>query len=146
MITISVVTALRRDHNLKGHTESGLDVGHSAERIVEIMLQLIFYVGAPLANTGLGVANEIFHDRGIQVQPYGIYDPNEGPEDLYCRGLATRQQVMGDQPRGNFDPQDKVRDWQRYALEYLWALILRNPAGTSGRWFLLRLVDLGINP
>ena len=29
LITMSVITALRRDDNLKGHIESGLDVGHS---------------------------------------------------------------------------------------------------------------------
>ena len=57
LITISVITALRRDDNLKGHIESGLDVGHSAERIVEIMIQLLYYVGAPMANTGAAANN-----------------------------------------------------------------------------------------
>ena len=124
LITISVITALRRDDNLKGHIESGLDVGHSAERIVEIMLQLLFYVGAPIANTGLRVAYDVFKQRDIKVQPLRIYDPSEDPEDLYRRGLATQREVMGDQPVGNFDPQDEVdRDWQRYALEYLWGSV-----------------------
>ncbi len=124
LITISVITALRRDDNLKGHVESGLDVGHSAERIVEIMLQLLFYVGAPIANTGLRVAYDVFKERGIKVQPLRIYDTSEEPEDLYRRGLATQREVMGDQPLGNFDPQDEVdRDWQRYALEYLWGSV-----------------------
>lgn len=128
LITISVITALRRDDNLKGHIESGLDVGHSAERIVEIMVQLLFYVGAPIANTGLRVAYDVFKERGIKVQPYLIYDPSEDPEDLYRRGLATRQQVIGDQPEGDFDPDDEVdRDWQRYMLEYLWGSVWPRP-------------------
>ncbi len=47
LATISVITVLRRDDNLKGHIHSGLDVGLTAEHIVEVMLQLIFYVGGP---------------------------------------------------------------------------------------------------
>ncbi len=69
LATISIITVLRRDDNLKGHIHSGLDVGLTAEQIVEVMLQLIFYTGAPIANTALRIACDVFKERGIQAAP-----------------------------------------------------------------------------
>ena len=102
LATISIIAALRRDDNLKGHIHSGLDVGLSPEQIVEIMLQLIFYTGAPIANTALRIANDVFKERGLKVNPIRAYDTNEDPEVLYQRGLAKRREVMGDNFRGDF--------------------------------------------
>ena len=128
LATISIITVLRRDDNLKGHLHSGLDVGLSAEQIVEIMLQLIFYAGAPIANTALGVANTVFEERGIQVNPYRVYDKTEDPEELYRRGIATRQEVMGESGVDGTDQGDEVdRSWDRYSLEYLWGSVWTRP-------------------
>ena len=87
LATISIITVLRRDDNLKGHIHSGLDVGLTAEQIVEVMLQLIFYTGAPIANTALRIAYDVLKERGIQVNPYRVYDSKEDPEELYRRGV-----------------------------------------------------------
>jgi 4-carboxymuconolactone decarboxylase len=128
LATISVITVMRRDDNLKGHLHSGLDVGFSAAQIVEALLQLIFYVGAPIANTALELAYVVFKERGIQVHPYRVYDPAADPEVLYRRGLATRRQVLGDDPDGEFDAGHEVdRAWERYLLEYLWGSIWTRP-------------------
>jgi 4-carboxymuconolactone decarboxylase len=128
LATISIITVLRRDDNLKGHIHSGLDVGLTAEQIVEVMLQLIFYVGAPIANTALRIANDVFNERGVQVTPYQVYNPNEAPEVLYQRGLAKRREVMGETFAGDFEAGDKVdRDWERYLLEYLWGAVWTRP-------------------
>jgi 4-carboxymuconolactone decarboxylase len=119
---------LRRDDNLKGHLHSGLDVGLSPEQIVEIMLQLIFYTGAPIANTALNLANEVFKERGLKVDPIRAYDTSEDPEVLYQRGLAKRREVMGDDFRGDFQPGDELdQDWERYTLEYLWGSVWTRP-------------------
>ena len=45
MSTISVISALRRDDNLRGHVESGLDVGFTPTEIVEMIIQIFYYVG-----------------------------------------------------------------------------------------------------
>jgi 4-carboxymuconolactone decarboxylase len=128
LATISIITVLRRDDNLKGHIHSGLDVGLTAEQIVEVMLQLIFYVGAPIANTALRVANDVFKERGVRVTPYQVYNPNEAPEVLYQRGLAKRREVMGETFAGDFEAGDEVdRDWERYLLEYLWGSVWTRP-------------------
>lgn len=128
LVTISIITVLRRDDNLRGHILSGLDVGLTPEQIVEIMLQLIFYTGAPIANTALGIANSVFEERGIQVDPYRVYDTKEAPEELYRRGLAKRREVMGDGAAGNFLDGDEVdQDWERYLLEYVWGSVWTRP-------------------
>ena len=128
LATMSTLVALRRDDNLHGHLLSGLDVGLSAEQIVEMMLQLIYYVGAPMANTALLLANDVFNERGIQVNPYRVYDTQETPEDLYRRGLAKRAEVLGATAGKGFDKDEAVdRDWERHLLEYLWGSIWTRP-------------------
>ena len=128
LATISVITVLRRDDNLKGHLHSGLDVGLSPEQIVEIMLQLIFYTGAPIANTALGIANDVFKERGLKVSPYQVYDATESPDELYQRGLAKRIEVMGEGASANFLKDEEVdQDWERYLLEYVWGSVWTRP-------------------
>ena len=116
--TISVIAALCRDDNLKGHVASGLDLGLSPEQIVEIMIQLIFYTGAPIATTAMRVAHDLFEERGSQVQPTLAYDTAQDPDELYRRGLAQREAVLG----------DVDRDWERYMVEYLWGAVWTRPA------------------
>ena len=139
MATISIIAVLRRDDNLKGHIESGLDLGLSPAQIVEIILQIFFYAGAPIGTTALDIANNVFQERAIVVQPYRVFDPTEDPEELYRRGLAKRQEVLGDvtiagAAAGNdagdtadnaADPVDD--DWERYLLEYLWGSVWPRP-------------------
>lgn len=128
LATISIITVLRRDDNLKGHVHSGLDVGLTPEQIVEVMLQLIFYTGALIANTALRIAYDVFKERGIPVSPYQLYNPKEYPEELYRRGLARRREVMGETFTADFDAGDEVdRDWERYLLEYLWGSVWTRP-------------------
>lgn len=128
LATISIITVLRRDENLKGHIHSGLDVGLSAEQIVEVMLQLLFYAGAPIANTALRIAYDVFKERNISVTPYHVYDTTEDPEASYRRGIAKRREVMGETFVGGFDGGDEVdQDWERYLLEYLWGSVWTRP-------------------
>lgn len=128
LATISIITVLRRDANLIGHLHSGLDVGLSPEKIVEIMLQLIFYTGAPIANTGLGLANDVFKERGLTVAPVRVYDSSEEPEQLYQRGLSKRREVMGESFQGDFQEGDEVdQAWERYTVEYIWGSVWSRP-------------------
>ena len=129
LATISVIAALCRDDNLKGHVASGLDLGLSPEQIVEIMLQLIFYTGAPIATTAMRVAHDVFEERGIQVQPTIAYDTAQAPDELYRRGLAQREAVLGEVTMNNSAGADDVdRDWERYMVEYLWGAVWTRPA------------------
>ena len=125
MATISVIAALRRDDNLKGHIESGLDVGFSPSQIVEIILQTFFYVGAPIGTTALDIANRVFEERNLAVDPIQVFDPREDPEELLRRGTAKREEVLGVLPASNGIAVDE--DWDRYLLEYLWGSVWTRP-------------------
>jgi 4-carboxymuconolactone decarboxylase len=145
MATISIITVLRRDDNLRGHVHSGLDVGLTAEQIAEIMLQLLFYTGAPIANTALRIAYDVFKERGLQLSPYRVYDPQEDPEALYQRGLATRREVMGETFAGDREAGDEVdRDWERYVLEYVWGSVWTRPGLDTPSRCLVTLTALTV--
>ncbi len=125
MSTISVISALRRDDNLKGHVESGLDVGFTPTEIVEMIIQIFYYVGAPIANTALGIANSVFEERGLNVEPIQVFDIDEDPESLLERGQAKRLEVMGDTGPGSEALVDQ--EWDQYLLEYLWGSVWTRP-------------------
>jgi 4-carboxymuconolactone decarboxylase len=125
MSTISVISALRRDDNLKGHVESGLDVGFTPAEIVEMIIQIFYYVGAPIANTALGIANSVFEERGLTVEPIRVFDVDEDPESLLERGRAKRWEVLGDVRLVSDFQVD--RDWDQYLLEYLWGSVWTRP-------------------
>ena len=125
MSTISVISALRRDDNLKGHVESGLDVGFTPTEIVEMIIQIFYYVGAPIANTALGIANSVFEERGLTVEPIQVFDINEEPESLLERGRAKRLEVLGDVGPGSVAAVDL--EWDQYLLEYLWGSVWTRP-------------------
>ena len=74
---------------LKRHIERGLNVGLTPEEIVEVFIQLTFYVGVPAVETATRTTKEIFEEQGIQ------FTPNQSVESLYQRGLGTHQEHMG---------------------------------------------------
>ena len=125
MATISVIAALRRDDNLKGHVESGLDLGFTPSEIVEMIIQIFFYVGAPIGTTALDVANRVFEERGLTVEPVRVFDPNESPEALLERGRAQRLEILGDLTPAGPEPVDA--EWDQYLLEYLWGSVWPRP-------------------
>ena len=129
MATISIISVLRRDDNLKGHVESGLDLGFSAEQIVEMILQIFFYAGAPIGTTALAIANDVFKERGITVQPYRVFDTTEDPAELERRGRAKRQEVLGDLAVTDSHTETDAVDvaWDHYLLEYLWGSVWSRP-------------------
>ena len=104
MATISVIAALRRDDNLKGHIESGLDVGFSPAQIVEMIIQIFYYVGAPIGTTALDIANRVFEERGLSVEPIRVFDAAEDPEALLRRGSGPET----GSPRRSFSRQRRA--------------------------------------
>ena len=67
--TASALMALGQLPLLKRHIERGLNVGLTPEEIVEVFIQLTFYVGVPAVETAMRTANEIFEEQGIQFTP-----------------------------------------------------------------------------
>lgn len=127
IVTIASLAVLRRDENLRGHILSALDVGLTPEEIVELMLHLLFYVGAPITNTALIVADEAFKQRGLNLTPARVYDPTEDPQALYERGLAIRSRLFPDLPTPPETASEPQKAFDRYVLEYLWGSVWSRP-------------------
>ena len=78
--TVSALMALGQLPLLKRHIERGLNVGLTPEEIVEVFIQLTFYVGVPAVETAMRTAKEIFEEQGIQFTPNQVYDSNQSVE------------------------------------------------------------------
>ena len=59
LITVSMLTALGRAHELKGHVRGALNNGATPEEIREVLLHAAVYCGAPLAVDAFRAAQEV---------------------------------------------------------------------------------------
>lgn len=62
LITVSMLTALGRAHELKGHLRGALNNGATPEELREVLLHAAVYCGAPLAVDAFRVAQEVVAD------------------------------------------------------------------------------------
>jgi 4-carboxymuconolactone decarboxylase len=64
LITISVLAATGRDHELALHLRATKNSGVTPEEVKEALMQVAVYGGVPAANTAFSIAKEIFSERG----------------------------------------------------------------------------------
>ena len=62
LITVSMLTALGRSHELKGHLRGAFNNGATPEEIREVLLHAAVYCGAPLAVEAFRAAQEVMRD------------------------------------------------------------------------------------
>ncbi len=93
--TISALMALGELPSLRRHIERCLNVGMSPEQVVEVFIQLTFYVGVPATERALRITKELFEERGIKFTPTQVYDTQKSVEELYDTGVprATHQRI-----------------------------------------------------
>lgn len=68
LITISMLTALGRAHELKGHLRGALNNGATPEEIREVLLHAAVYCGAPLAVDAFRTAQEVMADAATKAK------------------------------------------------------------------------------
>jgi 4-carboxymuconolactone decarboxylase len=127
--TISALTALGQLPLLKRHIERGLNVGLTPDQIVEILIQLTFYVGVPAVGIGLEVAKEVFAERGIQFTPTLVYDAQQDVSELYHTGVQVHQEHIGEitVPETSSDPDSEEMQLERLINQYHWGAIYTRP-------------------
>ncbi|MGM9428290.1 4-carboxymuconolactone decarboxylase [Hydrogenophaga sp. MI9] len=59
LITVAMLTALGKQHELKGHVGGALNNGATAEEIQEVLLHAAIYCGIPTAVEGFRTAAEV---------------------------------------------------------------------------------------
>jgi 4-carboxymuconolactone decarboxylase len=64
MITLTVLTALGREHELAMHVRAALRNGLTAEQIAEVLLQTGVYAGVPAANRAFAIAQDVLREAG----------------------------------------------------------------------------------
>jgi 3-oxoadipate enol-lactonase / 4-carboxymuconolactone decarboxylase len=64
LLTISMLVALRQDHELALHVRAARNNGVTREEIMEVLLQSSIYCGVPAANAAFRVAEEVLAEPG----------------------------------------------------------------------------------
>jgi 4-carboxymuconolactone decarboxylase len=59
LVTVAMLTALGKSHELKGHVRGALNNGASQEEIQEVLLHAAVYCGVPTAVEGFRAAAEV---------------------------------------------------------------------------------------
>jgi 4-carboxymuconolactone decarboxylase len=65
MVTLTVLTALGREHELAMHVRAALRNGLTAEQIAEVLLQTGVYAGVPAANRAFAIAQDVLREAGV---------------------------------------------------------------------------------
>jgi alkylhydroperoxidase/carboxymuconolactone decarboxylase family protein YurZ len=96
--------------------------------VVEVFIQLTFYVGVPAVETALRITKEVFDDWGIQFTPTEVYDAQQTAEELYQTGATAHAQHMGDiTVYQTEDPDSPEMQVDRLINEYHWGAIYTRP-------------------
>jgi len=63
-VTLAVLTALGREHEIAMHVRAALGNGLSAAEIGEVLLHTSVYAGVPAANRAFAIADEVLGEQG----------------------------------------------------------------------------------
>ena len=63
LITIAMLAALGKEHELAMHIRATQNTGVTPEQLKEALLQVAIYAGVPAANTAIGIAKQILAEN-----------------------------------------------------------------------------------
>jgi 4-carboxymuconolactone decarboxylase len=129
MCTLSVLTVLQREAQLTRHLGNALNLGLTPVEVIEVLIHAAYYGGVPTAFTAMGIAKEVFAERGVNFSPQRVFDSTESPDNLYRRGVERREEYMG-APSGAPRPEpvtEAEREFNRLTTEYYWGGVWTRP-------------------
>jgi 4-carboxymuconolactone decarboxylase len=128
MATITAATIQLAGPQTRAAIRNALNLGLTAEEVVEVLIMNSFYGGIPAGYNGLAMAKEVFEERGIRYFPPEIFDPPTDPEALYNQGITKHREVMPD-VFGYYtvEPTDVEHELDVMMQEYLWGAIWTRP-------------------
>jgi len=95
LITITVLTTDQTLPQLKAHTNAALNIGATPIQIREVIYQLAPFIGYPKVLNAVGVINEVFEGRGIQLP---LEDQGTvGEEQRFEKGREKQYPLYGDE-------------------------------------------------
>lgn len=127
--TVAALMALGQLPLLRRHIERCLNVGLTPAQVVEVFIQLTFYVGVPSVEAAMRITREIFEDKGIHFTPTLVYDTTRTVEELNRVGIELHQQHMGDiaVPETSGDPDSPEMQLEQLINQYHWGAIYTRP-------------------
>lgn len=69
LVTIAILLALGREDELRMHLRACFNNGVNKDELKELILHSSLYAGLPAANAAMHMAEEVFKELGIDVQP-----------------------------------------------------------------------------
>jgi 4-carboxymuconolactone decarboxylase len=128
MSTISALMALGQLPLLRRHIERSLNLGMTPEQVVEVFIQLTFYVGVPSVETAMRTTNAVFEARGINFVPKPTYDTRKTPDELFAMGQESYAEHIGESTLYPVDDPESVEmEVERLIDEYHWGAIYTRP-------------------
>jgi 4-carboxymuconolactone decarboxylase len=73
MITLALLCALGREHEIAMHVRAALRNGLEPAEIAEVLLHTSVYAGVPVANRAFAIADEVLRELGV-VEPPPVDD------------------------------------------------------------------------
>lgn len=62
MVTLAILTALGREHEIAMHVRAALTNGLSREEICEVLLHTAVYAGVPVSNRAFAIAQQVLDE------------------------------------------------------------------------------------
>ncbi len=126
--TLAALMALGNLPLLRRTIERCLNVGLVPGQVVEVFIQMTFYVGVPAVEEAMNLTKTIFEERGIRYTPTRSYDTERTSEELYEEGIRTHQEYIADiTAYRTDDPNSQENQLDRIINEYHWGAIHTRP-------------------
>ncbi|MGE3540402.1 MAG: carboxymuconolactone decarboxylase family protein [Candidatus Tectimicrobiota bacterium] len=124
--TLAILSVLQRLSQLRTYIHSALTLGVEAREIQEIFIQGAVYGGFPTMVNALGIAREVFEQRGVVVSETTL--PEYSLQELEDAGRAIRQSLQGSQGQQGYTAPDALgTDLFRLALQYGYGEVWQRP-------------------
>ncbi|HWB51344.1 MAG TPA: carboxymuconolactone decarboxylase family protein [Stellaceae bacterium] len=124
---LAALCAVQRLSHLRRHIAAALDLGLPPRSIVEIFIQCGIYCGLPASEEAMSVAEAVFGERRIALEPEA---PRDDPiETLERRGRALLEAFHGERAYGGYAAPDNPVTQALYpvAIQYGYGEIWHRP-------------------
>jgi 4-carboxymuconolactone decarboxylase len=129
LATVAALTAMAcAPAQLRFHINGALNVGCSAEEIVEVVMLSAVYAGFPAAFAGLTLATEIFEARGLRIRSAEV----EQTADRHARGMRILEATAGSAGAAMVDRFREISpDLVRFIIEFAYGDVIARPVLTD---------------
>ena len=124
---LAALCSVQRLNHLRRHIVAALDLGLVPRSIVEVFIQCGIYAGLPASEDAMAVAEAVYAERGIELEPE---PPRDDPiEMLDRRGRALLEALHGDRGYSGYAAPDNTVTQVLYpvAIQYGYGEIWDRP-------------------